>query len=96
MSHVIGVHCAEHRPNLSVLSAVENGKFIDYVDSTLKKLYKFYQYSPKRLQQLRQVAESLQTSILKFQYLHNIRWVASKVLVLNLLFLRIENVSLYT
>jgi hypothetical protein len=79
LSHLIGVHCAAHRPNLSVLSAVENGKFIDYVDSTLKKLYQFYQYSPKRLQQLKQVAESLQTSILKFQYLHNVRWVASIV-----------------
>jgi hypothetical protein len=79
LSHVISVHCVAHRLNLSVLSAVKNGKFIDDTDSTLKKLYKFYQYSPKRLQQLKHVAESLQTSILKFQYLHNVRWVASKV-----------------
>jgi hypothetical protein len=86
LSHVIGVHCAAHRPNLSVLCAVENGKFTDYIDSTLKKLYKFYHYSPKRLPQLKQIAESLQTSILKFQYLHNVRWVASKVGALSALF----------
>jgi hypothetical protein len=47
LSHVIGVRCVAHRLNLSVLSAVKNGKFIDDIDSTLKKLYKFYQYSPK-------------------------------------------------
>jgi hypothetical protein len=28
---------------------------------------------------MKQVAVSLQTSIPKFQYLHNVRWVASKV-----------------
>jgi hypothetical protein len=37
------------------------------------------------LQQLKQVAESLQTSTLKFQYLHNVRWVASKVSALSAL-----------
>jgi hypothetical protein len=59
LSHVIGVHCVAHRLNLSVLSSVKNGKFINDINSTLKKLYKFYQYSPKRLRQLKQVAESL-------------------------------------
>jgi hypothetical protein len=52
LSHVIGVHCVAHRLNLSVLSAVKNGKFFDDTDSTLKKLHKFYQYSPKGLRQL--------------------------------------------
>jgi hypothetical protein len=49
LSYVIGVHCVAHRLNLSVLSAVKNGKFVDDIDSTLKKLCKFYEYSPKRL-----------------------------------------------
>jgi hypothetical protein len=49
LSHLIGVHCVAHRLNLSVLSAVKNGRFIDDIDSTLKKLHKFYQNSPKRL-----------------------------------------------
>jgi hypothetical protein len=68
LSNVIGVHCVAHRLNLSVLSAVKNGKFIDDTDSTLKKLYKFYRYSPERLRQLKQVAESLQTITVKCQY----------------------------
>ncbi|XP_073524940.1 zinc finger protein 862-like [Phyllobates terribilis] len=79
ISHLIGIHCVAHRLNLSVLSSVKQAKLIDDFDSILKKLYKFYQYSPKRMRQLKQVAENLQLTILKFQYLHNVRWVASKV-----------------
>jgi hypothetical protein len=41
-NHVIGVQCVAHRLNLSVLSAVKNDKFIDDIDSTMKKLCKFY------------------------------------------------------
>jgi hypothetical protein len=37
------------------------------------------------LRKLKQVAESLQTSILKFQYLHNVRWAASEVRALSAL-----------
>ncbi|XP_070587501.1 zinc finger protein 862-like [Erythrolamprus reginae] len=79
ISHLIGIHCVAHRLNLSVLSSVKQAKLIDDLDSILKKLYQFYQYSPKRMRQLKQVAENLQLTILKFQYLHNVRWVASKV-----------------
>ncbi|XP_073537153.1 zinc finger protein 862-like [Phyllobates terribilis] len=79
ISHLIGIHCVAHRLNLSVLSSVKQAKLIDDFDSILKKLYQFYQYSPKRMRQLKQVAENLQLTILKFQYLHNVRWVASKV-----------------
>jgi hypothetical protein len=49
LSHVIGVHCVAHRLNVSVLSAVKNGKFIDDIDSTLKKLYKFYHEFSKEI-----------------------------------------------
>ncbi|XP_040177111.1 zinc finger protein 862-like [Rana temporaria] len=79
LSHVIGIHCVAHRLNLSVLSSVKEGKCIDDLDSVLKKLYQFYQQSPKRMRQLKQVAESFHEKIQNFQYLHNIRWVSSKV-----------------
>jgi hypothetical protein len=79
-NHVIGVHCDAHRLNLSVLrSSVKNGKYIDDYDSVLKRLYEFYHYSPKRMRQLKQVAESPHYSIKKFQYLHHVRRVGSKV-----------------
>jgi hypothetical protein len=44
---------------MSVLRSVKNGKYTDDYDSVLKWLYKFYQFSPKRMGQLKQVAESL-------------------------------------
>jgi hypothetical protein len=60
------------------LSAVKNVKCIDDIDSILKQVYKFYQSSPKRMNQLRKVSEILEQHILKFQHLHAVRWVASK------------------
>jgi hypothetical protein len=45
---------------------------------SLKRLCKFDQYSPKRMGQLKQIAEAVQCSTKKFQYLHNVRWLASK------------------
>jgi hypothetical protein len=37
------------------------------------------------MQQLKHIAESLETNIQKLQYLHNVRWVASKVATLHTL-----------
>jgi hypothetical protein len=45
-----------------MLSSVKNRKYTDDLDSVLKKLYNFYQYYPKRMLQVKQVAESLQRS----------------------------------
>jgi hypothetical protein len=67
VNHVIGVHYAVHRLNLKVLNSIKNGKYVDDYESVLKRLYKFYQYSPKRMGQLKQVAERIQCSIKKCQ-----------------------------
>lgn len=77
--HIVAVHCIAHRLQLSVLSSVKHVDYVDELDSLLKSLYKFYQQSPKRLRELKTVAESLEMRIRKFQYLHSVRWVASKV-----------------
>jgi hypothetical protein len=79
---VINILCIAHRIDLSVMSAVKNVKCIDDFDSIFKQLYKFYHSSPKRMNQLKKVSEILEQQILKFQYLHAVRWVASKVCVL--------------
>lgn len=79
LQHLISIHCVAHRLNLAVLNSITHTKYLSKVDSVLKNLYKFYQNSPKRLKQLKKVSDTLETEILKFQYLHNVRWVASKV-----------------
>lgn len=50
---------------------MKGGKHYDDCNFVLKKvMYKFYQYSPKRIRQVLQVAEALLSNIQKFQYLH--------------------------
>jgi hypothetical protein len=39
--------------NVSVLSAVKSGKYVDDLDSVQKKLYSIYKYFPKRMGQLK-------------------------------------------
>lgn len=47
-SHVIGIYCFSHGLGVSVLSAVEDTKYNNDLDSVVK-LYKFCHYSPKRV-----------------------------------------------
>jgi hypothetical protein len=49
LSHIIGGHCVTHRLNLSILSSAKNGEHVYGLDPVLKKVYKFYQYSAKRM-----------------------------------------------
>jgi hypothetical protein len=66
VNHVTGLHCVAHRLNMSVLNSVKNGKYTEDYDSILKRLHKLYQYSPKTMGQIKQVAKSLHCSIKKF------------------------------
>ena len=71
--------CVAHSLNLGVLSTLKNVKYIDDLDALLKRLYTFYQHSPKRMRELKVVAKGLEIKIQKFQYLNNVGWVASKI-----------------
>ncbi|XP_053544659.1 zinc finger protein 862 isoform X2 [Bombina bombina] len=79
LHHIIHVCCVSARLNIILRSSVQNSKSIEDLDSVLKKIYSFYQCSPKRMRQLKQVATSLQHKIQKFQYLRSLRWVVGKV-----------------
>lgn len=76
LENLVNVHCVAHQLQLTVLHSVKNVKFIDEIDSILRKLYKFYRHSPKRLTKN---SELLECEISKLQYLHQVRWVASKL-----------------
>jgi hypothetical protein len=73
------MYCIACRINLSALSAVKNVNCVDDIDSYVKQLYKFDHSSPLIMNQVRKVTEILEQQVLKFQYLHDVRWFASKV-----------------
>lgn len=60
MNHLVTVHCAAHKLQLSVLQSNLDCKIINDIDSTLITLYKFYINSPKRIRELKLVSEALE------------------------------------
>jgi hypothetical protein len=62
----------------------ERGDTLDDLNFVLKETYKFYQYSPKRIRQVQQVAEALLSNIQKFHYLHKMKDGLPEKLVLPL------------
>ncbi|KAK3095892.1 hypothetical protein FSP39_020416 [Pinctada imbricata] len=75
---VIPIHCVAHKLELAILDSVKNIPFLKKYDSTLRGLFIMYRASPKRLRELRSVAESLETSVISFTDLKKTRWVSSK------------------
>jgi hypothetical protein len=70
MPDLISTHCIAHKLNLAVLNSIKNVPFVSEIETVVKKLYTFYQNSPKRLKELGRVTAMLQTKILNFKYLH--------------------------
>lgn len=86
--HLIVVHCINHMLELGVLDTKKNESYMAIFESTIKQVFSFYHWSPKRQRELARVAEMLEIKLLKYGGIQNIRWVASqaralKSLVLN-------------
>ena len=81
--HLVEIHCVAHRLQLSVLDAIRDHSYISEFESGLKKLFSFYNKSPKRLGELREVASLLKEIVRVFGSLHQVRWMASKQRALN-------------
>ena len=80
---MVEIHCVAHRLQLSVLDAIRDHSYISEFESGLKKLFSFYNKSPKRIGELREVASLLEEIVSKFGSLHQVRWIASKQRALN-------------
>jgi hypothetical protein len=47
MPDLISTHCIAHKLNLAVLNSIKGVPFISEIETVVKKLYTFYQNSPK-------------------------------------------------
>ena len=72
------VHCFNHRLELVIKDAFTTTTFYHNIDEMLTKLYYFYQKSPKRLQQLRELNDAYEKSIPKPTKAYGTRWVDFK------------------
>ena len=76
--HVIPVHCVAHTIELAVLDAVKNLDFVSRFEETLKGIYNFYHFSPKRRRDIKQISDVLDQDLCHFTAVKQVRWVASK------------------
>ncbi|XP_062048802.1 zinc finger protein 862 isoform X1 [Lepus europaeus] len=82
---LLPVHCVAHRLHLSVLDACGSIDLVKKCDRHIRTVFKFYQSSNKRLNELRAGAAPLEREIIRLKDLNAIRWVASKRRTLNAL-----------
>ena len=72
------VHCFNHRLELAIKDAFQTTTF-SKIDDMLTKLYYLYQKSPKRLRELKAMAEVWEKSIPKPSKAYGTRWINHKM-----------------
>ena len=77
MPWLIAVHCFNHRLELAAKDAFKN-TYLDEVSNMLMNIYYVYHKSPKRLRDLRTVAEEMDEQVTKPEKAHGTRWLQHK------------------
>ncbi|KAL2777840.1 zinc finger protein 862 [Daubentonia madagascariensis] len=82
---LLPVHCVAHRLHLAVVDACGSIDLVRKCDRHIRTVFKFYQSSNKRLNELQEGAAPLEQEIIRLKDLNAVRWVASKRRTLNAL-----------
>jgi Domain of unknown function (DUF4371)/hAT family C-terminal dimerisation region len=69
-------HCVAHRLALACKDARKEIEFYKETELLVKKIYGYFKNSCSRIQQLKEIQELLDCSILKIKRLYEIRWLA--------------------
>ncbi|XP_078199597.1 zinc finger protein 862 isoform X3 [Callithrix jacchus] len=75
---LLPVHCVAHRLHLAVVDACGSIDLVRKCDRHIRTVFKFYQSSNKRLNELQEGAAALEQEILRLKDLNAVRWVASR------------------
>ena len=59
------IHCFNHRVELAIKDAFKNDIYFNKIEEILMRIYYLYQNSPKRLRELKCIAESYKKSVPK-------------------------------
>ncbi|XP_077005455.1 zinc finger protein 862 isoform X5 [Tamandua tetradactyla] len=82
---LLPIHCVAHQLHLAVVDACGNIDLVKKCDRHIRTIFKFYQSSNKRLNELQEGAAPLEEEIIRLKDLNAVRWVASKRRTLNAL-----------
>ena len=75
---IIVIHCVAHKLELGVLDAVKAFPSLATFEQTIKDIYAYYHFSPKRRREVREMAEILDMVTVQYGTVKSVRWVASK------------------
>ena len=76
--HIVPMHCVSHKLELAVLDAVKHVSFLQSFEETIKGIFSFYHYSPKKRRELKMISDVLDQDLGHFTAVKQVRWVASK------------------
>lgn len=72
------IHCVAHKLELAVLDAVKRCPYLRTFEDTVKEVYKFYYYSPKRRREVNEIANIIDEDAVYYSGLQKTRWLASR------------------
>lgn len=76
---VVILHCVAHNLELAVLDAVKTIPYLETFDETIRQVFKFYYYSPKKRREVNAVSEILDENPANFSSnIKKTRWLSSR------------------
>ncbi|XP_073094344.1 zinc finger protein 862 isoform X3 [Manis javanica] len=87
LPQLLPVHCVAHQLHLAVVDACGGIDLVRKCDRHIRTIFRFYQSSHKRLNELQEGAAPLEQEIIRLKDLNAVRWVASRRRTLNALIL---------
>ena len=79
------IHCVAHNLELAVLDAIKQTPYLAIFEETVKSVFKFYFYSPKRRREVNEIAAILNQDHVYYSGVQTTRWVASRFRAINAL-----------
>ena len=74
----LGIHCVAHKLELAVLDASKSCPQMAKFEDTLKGIFNYYHFSPKRRRELKEISHLFETELAHFSAVKQVRWLASK------------------
>ncbi|KAJ1211533.1 hypothetical protein NDU88_006891 [Pleurodeles waltl] len=88
-------HCVAHKLQLGILDAVKSKPSICQFEETLKWIFKFYWYSPKRRRDAKEISRIIDENFAHFTDIKQIGWVSSKTRALAAMQQNLQTVVLH-
>ena len=77
------IHCVADNLELAVLDALKETPYLAIFEETVKSVFKFYFYSPKRRREVNEISAILDQGYVYYSGLQKTSWVAGRLKAIN-------------